>query len=167
MSGDKASGLDGVVAADTRLSDVDGEQGRLILVGHDVEELAASVPFEGACALFWEAPADGVRAALGRGRGQAWERMGRLGDALEAVDGMDALRAAMAHLPPPKDSPDGDAELTGAVAVYATAWARRQAGAPPIAPDPERRARHRLPAHAGPAARSSRAWRRSTAISSP
>jgi citrate synthase len=134
-------GLDGVVAANTRLSDVDGEQGRLILAGHDVEKLAAAVSFEEACALFWEgalpdaAGRERTRQALARGREHAWERLGRLGDALEAADGMDALRAAVAHLPPPEDSPAGDAELTGAVAVYATAWARKKAGAQPIAPD--------------------------------
>ncbi len=138
----KAGGLDGVIAADTRLSDVDGELGRLILAGHDVEKLAGAVPFEDACALFWQgrlpdaAGREQIRAALGRGRAHAWERMARLGDALDANDGMDALRAAVAHLPPPEDSPAGDAELTGAVALYATAWARKHGGAQPIAPDP-------------------------------
>ena len=29
-------GLDGVVVADTRLSEVDGERGRLIIAGHDI-----------------------------------------------------------------------------------------------------------------------------------
>jgi citrate synthase len=137
----KAGGLEGVVAADTRLSDVDGERGRLILCGHDVEKLAGAVTFEEACALFWEgalpdaAGRERTREALARGRALAWERLGRTGDALEAADGMDALRAAVAHLPPPADSPEGDAELTGAVAVYATAWARKRAGAPPIVPE--------------------------------
>ena len=34
-------GLDGIVAPETRLSRVDGIAGRLIVVGHDVEELVA------------------------------------------------------------------------------------------------------------------------------
>jgi citrate synthase len=135
------AGLEGVVAADTRLSDVDGERGRLILCGYDVEKLAGSATFEQACALFWEGqlPGDASRTqeALGLGRVRAWERMSKIGDALEAADGMDALRAAMAHQPPPDDSAAGDAELTGAVAVYATAWARKKAGHAPIAPDPK------------------------------
>jgi citrate synthase len=139
----KAGGLDGVVAAETRLSDVDGERGRLILCGYDVETLAATATFEDACALFWEgavpdeAGRQRTQKALARGRVQAWERLGRIGDALDAADGMDALRAAVAHLPPPPDSVAGDAELTGAVAVYAAAWARKKAGAPLVAPDPE------------------------------
>jgi citrate synthase len=54
-----------------------------------------------------------------------------VGDALEAGDGMDALRAAAAHLP------DGaqPAEIVGAIATFAAAWARRHGGAQPIAPD--------------------------------
>jgi citrate synthase len=132
---DTKGGLDGVVAAETRLSDVDGERGRLILCGHDVEKLAGAVSFEAACALFWDDAEKTTREALARGRVSAWEHIGRLGDALDAADGMDALRAAIAHLPPPEDSPAGDAQLTAAVAVYAAAWAMRSAGKAPIPPD--------------------------------
>ena len=39
-------GLDGVVAASTRVSEVDGEAGRLLLAGYPVEELAPSARFE-------------------------------------------------------------------------------------------------------------------------
>ena len=46
-----SSGLEGVVAADTCLSDVDGERGRLTIAGHDVEKLALAVTFEDAVAL--------------------------------------------------------------------------------------------------------------------
>ena len=37
-----ASGLEGVVVADTRLSEVDGERGRLVVAGHDIEALTGS-----------------------------------------------------------------------------------------------------------------------------
>ncbi|MBO6635954.1 MAG: citrate synthase/methylcitrate synthase, partial [Parvibaculum sp.] len=43
-----ASGLDNVVAAETALSHVDGEAGRLIVAGYDVEELVKAYDFEGA-----------------------------------------------------------------------------------------------------------------------
>ena len=33
----KSSGLEGVVVADTELSEVDGEHGRLVLRGHSIE----------------------------------------------------------------------------------------------------------------------------------
>ena len=49
-----ASGLEGVIAAETRLSDVDGERGQLIISGHDVETLALSATFEDVCALLAE-----------------------------------------------------------------------------------------------------------------
>jgi citrate synthase len=41
-----ADGLEGVVAASTRLSHVDGEAGRLTLAGYAVEDLAPSASFE-------------------------------------------------------------------------------------------------------------------------
>ncbi|HWW61524.1 MAG TPA: citrate/2-methylcitrate synthase, partial [Thermoanaerobaculia bacterium] len=40
------NGLEGVVAAETRLSMVDGERGELIIAGYRVEELAARATFE-------------------------------------------------------------------------------------------------------------------------
>ncbi|HEX4644086.1 MAG TPA: citrate synthase [Verrucomicrobiae bacterium] len=39
-------GLEGVVAANTRLSDVQGENGKLIYCGYDIDELAGKVSFE-------------------------------------------------------------------------------------------------------------------------
>jgi len=136
-------GLEGVVVADTQLSDVDGERGRLVVRGHDVEELALTADFEAACALLWSGQLPGakaheeLRAKLGRARGRAFERLARLGDALDGADGMEALRAGLAHLRASELDPEElHAELTGAVAVLAAAWARRRRGAAPLAPDP-------------------------------
>src|SRR5262245_33625102 len=39
-------GLEGIVAADTRLSDVNGEIGQLIYCGYDINELAGKVTYE-------------------------------------------------------------------------------------------------------------------------
>jgi citrate synthase len=129
-----SNGLEGVIAAETRLSDVDGERGRLVLAGFDVEQLAGYRSFETVAALFLGGPTDEaqLRAALGRGRTLAFDRIPSLGGALAAADGMDALRAATAQLP------DGStpAEVIAAVGVFAAAWARRQAGEAPVAPDP-------------------------------
>ena len=47
------SGLEGVVAATTRLSDVDGERGELIIAGYPVGELAAHASFEETTWLLW------------------------------------------------------------------------------------------------------------------
>jgi citrate synthase len=133
-----SSGLEGVVVADTALSDVDGERGQLVIAGERVEALAGPVPFEAVCARLWTL-ADGrprdpteVRAALGQGRARAFDRIERLGGALEMVDGMDALRAALAQL----DGARADeVTITAAAAVFAAAWARRRAGGAPVPPE--------------------------------
>src|SRR5512139_3663831 len=136
-------GLEGVVVAETRLSDVDGEHGRLVIRGHDVEELAERADFEAACALLWDgalpdaAAHERLRAQLGRARVAAFAKLARLGDALGAEDGMGALRAALSHLRAHgHDFAELHLELTAAVAVFAAAWARRRRGAAPVAPDP-------------------------------
>src|SRR5687767_7738795 len=41
-----AKGLEGIIAAETRLSDVRGEEGVLIYAGFDINELAGKVTFE-------------------------------------------------------------------------------------------------------------------------
>lgn len=136
-------GLDGVVVAETRLSDVDGERGRLIVRGHDVEALAERADFEAACALLWtgelpdaRAHAE-LRAALGQARVRAFARLPKLGDALDASDGMEALRAALGHLRASEIPADAiRLELTASTAVFAAAWARTLRGAAPVAPDP-------------------------------
>ncbi len=139
-----ASGLEGVVAADTALSHVDGAIGRLVIAGHDVEAFAATAAFEDAAAVLWRAAglavttAAQVRDALGAARVEMFARLPRIGDALDAADGMDALRAGVGHLVATGDLATDAARVTGAVAVVAAAWARRRAGLPAIAPDPAR-----------------------------
>jgi len=149
--GPTASGLEGVVVADTQLSDVDGERGRLVVRGHDIESLAGHRDFESLCGLLWtgelpDAAADsGWRAALGRAREQAWERLPHLGDALDTDDAMEALRAALAHLragadggrerAEPRVSAALKCELTAAMAVFAAAWACGRRGETPPRPD--------------------------------
>lgn len=137
----EANGLEDVVAATTRLSDVDGEQGRLVLAGYPVEELAGRFSFEDAVFLLFRGalptPAEqaAVREALGEAREAAFERLGELGDALALPDGMDALRASVAHLGArPGEEPLAEAfRILGAIAVFAAAWSR---GPSPVRPDP-------------------------------
>ncbi len=56
MSGTTSAprGLDGVVAAQTKLSHVDGQNGVLIIGGYSIEELAGKVTFEQAAHLLWK-----------------------------------------------------------------------------------------------------------------
>jgi len=60
-------GLEGIVAASTRLSHVDGEAGRLILAGYAVEDLAPQASFEEVAHLFLHGrlpePAEGAEFA--------------------------------------------------------------------------------------------------------
>ncbi|MBI5518194.1 MAG: citrate synthase [Deltaproteobacteria bacterium] len=128
-----ASGLEGVVVADTLASDVDGARGRLVIAGHDVETLAFTHTFAQTAALLWRRPEEGLERALGEARARAFALLPRLGDALGAPDGMDALRASTAHLGADFDGPEA---LTGALAVLASAWARLRRGERPVAPDP-------------------------------
>ena len=148
-----ANGLEGVIAAETRLSDVDGERGRLILAGHDVEALAAArARSPRRAALFLERHADGrAAAALARGRALGFDRLPRARRR--------ARRAPTAWTRcarPPRTCPTARAplELVGALATL-----RRRLGAPPgaarrrCAPDPRARPRRRLPAHGARRAR--------------
>ena len=73
MAQSAGSGLEGVVVADTALSEVDGERGRLVIAGHDVERLAGALSFEELCRELWAAvpgatSASELREALGRER---------------------------------------------------------------------------------------------------
>src|SRR5216110_3595100 len=46
-------GLEGVVAAETALCDLDGKNGRLAYRGYDIEDLARRASFEEVCHLLW------------------------------------------------------------------------------------------------------------------
>lgn len=132
-------GLAGVVVTRTRLSHVDGEQGRLIVAGHDVEQWAASFDFEQASQQLWAAAgldAGALAEPLEAARARAFASLPQLGDALRREHAMDALRAGLAHWPE-HTRPE---ELVAAAAVYTAAHARLHAGLPPIAP--ERGQRH-------------------------
>lgn len=132
------AGLADVVVASTELSHVDGEGGRLVLRGYALEALAGH-RFAEVCGLLWGGRlGDGEEAAraLGVGRAWAWERLEP--SALRLANGMDALRAGLAHLS--ADEPAGaltiGGRLAGAIAVIAAAWDRARRGLAPIAPEP-------------------------------
>jgi len=126
-------GLEGVLVTRTRLSHVDGERGRLIVAGHDVEDWAARFDFEQASQRLWAAAgldAAGLSERLDVARARAFETLPQLGDALRREDAMDALRAGLAHWPE-HTRPE---ELVAAAAVYTAAHARLRSGCEPIAP---------------------------------
>src|ERR687897_3415142 len=93
-----ASGLEGVVAAETHLSSVDGEAGELIIAGFPVEELASRASFEETVYLLWHdaLPDPGQLAAF---RAELAIRRALPGAAL------DLLRAAASERAPAMDAP--------------------------------------------------------------
>jgi citrate synthase len=134
-----ASGLEDVVAATTRLSDVNGDEGKLILAGRPVEDLAGRITFEDVIHLLWRGTEPTVeerariQRLLGEARETAFERLSDLGDALTMPDAMDALRAALGHVTAPRTTPIEEAlVIAGAAAVFAAAWARQS---DPVRPD--------------------------------
>lgn len=137
-----AGGLDGVVVAETTLSQIDGERGRLVLRGHDVEDLAERACYEDVFGLLFDGALPGdqereaLRADLAAARSAAFAELARLAGALDTADGMDALRAAIARLAARRSPRDERFRLVAAAAVFAAAWARRQRGDAPVAPDP-------------------------------
>ena len=144
-------GLDGLVVAETVLSEVDGERGHLILSGYDVESLSGRIPFAAACHLLAtghlpdESETRALDTRLGLARVRAGARLPDCAAALRLADPMDALRAALAGLVAalPAGTPAGApgavsdeaVEIIGAVPVYAAAWARVRQGAEPVLPD--------------------------------
>jgi citrate synthase len=95
------SGLEGIIAARTALSRVDGERGELIIGGFRVEELAARATFEETTWLLWNgalpttSELDGFRQALVAERALDAPVVDVLrACARKRIDPMDALRIA-------------------------------------------------------------------------
>jgi citrate synthase len=136
---DVADGLEGVVAARTVLSDVDGEAGALVIRGHGLGEIAGAWRFEEVVALLWsgffaDLPGD-LTAALGAARAEVAEQLAGLDASLISRAPAEAMRALTARLS------DGDdlalaLKLTAAPAVFTAAVVRALAGEAPVRPEP-------------------------------
>jgi citrate synthase len=133
-------GLDGVPAAETALSHVDGERGELIIAGEHVADLAARSSFEGVTARLWSGAtgrtigeAD-VRKSLGAARERAFARLPDLLPATRGMSIVDGFRAGVAGLRT-ESGLDHEAIIVGACPVIAGALVQRTKGCEPIAPD--------------------------------
>jgi citrate synthase len=134
-------GLDGVPAAETVLSHVDGERGELIIAGEHVAAVAGKSSFEAVTARLWNgatgrslSEAD-VRASLGAARERAFARLADLLPATRGLSIVDGFRAAIAGLRG-EHGLDHEATIVGALPVIAGALVQHAKGDDPVAPDP-------------------------------
>jgi citrate synthase len=137
---DGSDGLEGVVAADTVLSEVDGAAGRLVIRGRSLDDLAGKARFEDVARLLFDGffddlPAD-FAAPLGAARAEVFAETAALDARLLALNPVEAMRAMTARLA------DGDDlatafRLLAAPAVFTAAVLRARDGASPLAPDPD------------------------------
>jgi citrate synthase len=138
-----ANGLDGVVAAQTRLSAVDGAAGKLTLAGYAVEELAPAATFEELVYLFWngrlpKAPELEVLQwdLAGRRRLPAATLALLRAAAAAEAPGMDALRMAAATLGlgRPADRQEEAKTLVAAFPTIVGSYWRLLQGQEPVEP---------------------------------
>lgn len=146
------SGLEGIAVAETRLSHVDGEGGRLLIGGYPVEELAPQARFEEVLHVLWygrapsETQTEALRARLAAERELPAATLTLLrAAAARGVPAMDALRMGVDTLslidPCPNDASRA-ADLTRAIglvartASIAATYSRLRRRLEPVAPHP-------------------------------
>jgi citrate synthase len=134
-----SDGLEGIVAAETVLSDVDGRAGRLVIRGQPVETLSGHTRFEEAAQLlldgFFPSLPNDLTAALGLARAEVFAHVAALDPVLLSREPIEAVRALLARLPDGDDLPTALRLLAGP-AVFTAAVIRARAGHTPVAPDP-------------------------------
>ena len=142
-------GLEGVVAAETSLCDLDGKHGRLAYAGYDIEDLARRATFEEVCHLLWwgelptAAQLDKTTLALIAARAIPQELIQAFGLTPKDTDPMRVLQAAVAMLgmrdPDATDNSRAAnlrkaVRLTSQLATAICAHHRVRSGQEPVAP---------------------------------
>ena len=154
MADELKRGLEGVLVAESDLSYVDGEVGKLVYRGYDIEDLARGASYEEVLYLLWHgslptaAELDAFAADLAAERAvddDVIETVRALADAGERP--MAALRTATSMLsacdPEAGENDDGEATLrqgrriTAKIPTVLAAFERVRQGEEPIAPDPD------------------------------
>jgi len=146
-------GLEDVVAADSAICTIDGENGILAYRGIDIHQLAASSTFEEVCFLLWvgrlprREELAATRERIGAERGVPRELLSLLATMARDAVPMDALRTAVSALAASDpDTPRMDSEanrrkavrLTGQIATLVAAIHRLRQGKSIVPPDPGR-----------------------------
>jgi len=145
-----SAGLRGVVAAQSSIGDVNGEQGILIYQGYDIHDLAEHSTFEEVVYLLWhgelpnQSQLDEIRERFRRNYEAPAEIIEAMKSFPKDADPMDVLRTAVSSLDfYDKNGHGTDRDhavkaairITGQIGTIAAAWDRIRNGKEPVAPD--------------------------------
>jgi citrate synthase len=149
MAEEQKKGLEGVVIADTRLSKVYGDIGKLIYCGYDIRDLAEHASFEEVIFLLWYGSLP-TKTQLERLQHRLHEEMTLHPTVLQTMKlyppnahPMAVLRTAVSHIglnDPAAEDNSQDANyrkalrLTAKIPTIIAAWGRIREGKEPIAP---------------------------------
>lgn len=143
------AGLEGIVAAESRLSDVNGEEGKLIYAGYDIHDLAEHATYEEVVYLLWHGNLP-TRTALAELKQQLNDEAGLpspiqtlISSLPKNANPMDVLRtivSALSFYDP--DGSDNSEEansrrairLTAKFPTIVTTFQRVRSGLPPVEP---------------------------------
>ncbi|MFY9614958.1 MAG: citrate/2-methylcitrate synthase [Candidatus Dormiibacterota bacterium] len=146
-------GLEGIVAARTAMSDVNGRTGKLLYRGFDIAELAEKSNFEETCFLLYTGrlptrqELEDLRQTLGRDRALPPQVLTMLKGLDPEANPMDLLRtgvSALAHFDADVEDMSTEANirkahrLVGQTATLVAAIGRLHRGLDPLEPDPAR-----------------------------
>ena len=146
-----AAGLRGVVAAQSAIGDVNGEEGKLIYQGYDIHDLAEHSTFEEVIFLLWNGrlPAQSELDELTEKIRSNYKVPGEIVAGMKYMpkdaDPMDVLRTCVSALDfYDKDGHGTDREsamrsaikITGQIGTIAAAWDRIRNGKDVVTPDP-------------------------------
>ncbi len=142
------NGLEGVVAARTKIGHVFGEEGRLVYRGYDIRELAGKASFEEVCYLLWKGKLpnrtelEELSRALRDQRELPVAAMTTLRALPKSANPMDVLRTVIsmvgAALPiEGKPTLDQSIALTARFPIIVAAFQRLRNDLEPVAPNPK------------------------------
>jgi citrate synthase len=136
---DSNAGLESVIAANTVLSEVDGEAGRLIIRGHTLAQLVGHCSFEEVLGILLEGffepgQSTPLARALGAARVEVFSSLPAADARLLELTPMEALRALVARLGDGEDLSTA-LRLIAAPAVFTAALVRLGGGSRPVAPE--------------------------------
>ncbi len=147
-----SAGLRGVVAAQSSIGDVDGENGILIYQGYNIHDLAEHSTFEEVVFLLWNGrlpnkdELSDLRSQFRSNSEVPAEILSMLKTFPKDASPMDVLRTAVSalgfydkagHGTDRENAVNTAVKLTAQMGTIVTAWERIRNGLEPVAPDPE------------------------------